>query len=157
MKPSPPFDNINFFHNCGPIAGAWDDPVQGVKGDFYNKRDLKTTDPDVREALIQAYGKWVETGVDGFRLDTVKHVEEDFWDEFSPAIRNYAGEKKFLQFGEVWKGAVTCRYTQANVWTRSKLCTLFRIKERLYWRRVSTLTDGWLGRRYRTAGIWRWG
>ena len=160
MKPSPPFDNINFFHNCGPIAGAWDDPVQGVKGDFYNKRDLKTTDPDVRKALIQAYGKWVETGVDGFRLDTVKHVEEDFWDEFSPAIRNYAGEKKFLQFGEVWKGAHSdlYRYTQGErLDSVLNYVLYFRIKDVFIGGgSTSALTDELAGREnggYRTAGI----
>ena len=32
------------------------------------------------------YKAWVDFGIDGFRIDTVKHVNMEFWQKFSPAI-----------------------------------------------------------------------
>jgi hypothetical protein len=43
-------------------------------------------------------------GIDGYRIDTVKHVNLEFWEAFAPAIRAKArelGREDFLQFGEV--------------------------------------------------------
>lgn len=48
--------------------------------------DLKTTDTAVREAL-NTWIKWLvaEYSFDGVRIDTVKHIEKDFWPDFSEA------------------------------------------------------------------------
>jgi glycosidase len=43
------------------------------------------------------------TGVDGFRLDTVKHVQHDFWQEHRKRTRAQLGAGFFL-IGEVWGG-----------------------------------------------------
>jgi glycosidase len=45
-----------------------------------------------------------DTDCDGFRVDTVRHVEASFWAPWCSAIRDYAGslgKKNFLMFGEV--------------------------------------------------------
>ena len=36
--------------------------------------------------MTDIYKKWVDFGIDGFRIDTVKHVNTEFWQKFSPAI-----------------------------------------------------------------------
>jgi glycosidase len=76
-------------------------------GDFFGLDDLDTTQPDVIEGLIDIYQTWIgEYGVDGFRIDTARHVQFDFWPQFSPAILNYAveqGKPNFSMFGEVFE------------------------------------------------------
>ena len=32
------------------------------------------------------YKQWVDFGIDGFRIDTVKHVNLEFWQKFVPDI-----------------------------------------------------------------------
>jgi len=105
-KPPAPFDRADFYNNCGKIAN-WSGNEQ-ILGDMSSLDDLKTTNPDVRSALIDVYSNWIKwTGIDGFRVDTVKHVEENFWDVFCPAIRTNSfainSNKKFMQFGEVYE------------------------------------------------------
>ena len=44
-------------------------------------------------------------GIDGFRIDTVKHVNMEFWQKFSPAVLKAArdsGSEDFFMFGEVF-------------------------------------------------------
>ena len=56
--------------------------------------------------MIDIYKTWVEdAGVDGFRIDTVKHVNMDFWKQFGPALQGHAasvGNNDFFMFGEVY-------------------------------------------------------
>lgn len=70
--------------------------------------DVDTTSTFVR----QAYGQWISSlvsvfGIDGLRIDTVKHVEKTFWPNFKSAANVYT-------LGEVLDGAVdyTCPYQE---------------------------------------------
>lgn len=66
--------------------------------------DFKTELPEVRDYLLEASISLAErVGLDGFRLDTVKHVEHDFWQEHRRRTRERLGEDFFL-LGEVWAG-----------------------------------------------------
>lgn len=62
----------------------------------------------VKEAMVESYARWVElTDIDGFRIDTVKHVEREFWRYFTQKVRqrlDKKGKKRFLMFGEVFDG-----------------------------------------------------
>lgn len=60
--------------------------------------DVKTEDSGIR-SLYQNWIKWLvsEYGFDGIRIDTVKHVEKDFWTGFTQAAGVYA-------IGEVFDG-----------------------------------------------------
>ncbi len=62
----------------------------------------------VKEAMVESYARWVElTDIDGFRIDTVKHVEREFWRYFTQKVRqrlDAKGKKRFLMFGEVFDG-----------------------------------------------------
>jgi len=54
--------------------------------------------------------------IDGFRIDTVKHVSDELWQAFGPAIDSHAdaaGMPDFFYFGEVFDAdpAFTSRYT----------------------------------------------
>ncbi len=66
--------------------------------------DFKTDLPEVRDHLLNAHlGLATRVGLDGFRLDTVKHVEHDFWQEHRRRLDAELGEQFFL-VGEVWGG-----------------------------------------------------
>jgi glycosidase len=72
----------------------------------------------VRQAMNKVFQRWIELGdFDGFRIDTLKHVEHGFWRDFCPAMRQRAkeiGKKNFLQFGEAFTGVdrLLAEYTQ---------------------------------------------
>ena len=56
--------------------------------------------------MIDIYANWIKDfDITGFRLDTVKHVNNEFWQSFIPAIQEAAqksGRKDFFIFGEVY-------------------------------------------------------
>ena len=102
------FQRPESYHRRGRVT-SWDDPEQVTFGDFPGGlKDLNTEDPAVVQALIDAYAEWVlKTDIDGFRIDTIKHVGLDFWKTFQPAIRQRlaaAGKTNFLMFGEAFDG-----------------------------------------------------
>lgn len=67
--------------------------------------DLRTELPQVREFLFQTHlGLAKRVDIDGFRLDTVKHVEHDFWQAHRTRSQAELGESFFL-LGEVWGGS----------------------------------------------------
>ncbi len=88
-----------------------------VYGDFVGLDDIDTTNPDVVVGMIDIFkGVVSEFKPDGFRIDTVKHVNVEFWTEFSPAIVEHAqsiGIPQFFMFGEVYdaKVEVLSKYT----------------------------------------------
>ena len=73
-------------------------------GDFDGLDDLMTEDPEVVTAFIDVYKTWMDLGIDGFRIDTVKHVNPEFWEDWTAAIREHAIEidPGFFMFGEVY-------------------------------------------------------
>ncbi len=85
-------------------------------GDFFGLDDLFTERPEVLTGMEDIYKSWVDFGVDGFRIDTVKHVNMAFWEKFSPTILEHAKAAKkpnFFMFGEVFDGnpAFMSQYT----------------------------------------------
>lgn len=90
------------YHNRG------DSTYQGESatfGDFSGLDDLFTERPEVLTGMENIYKKWVDFGVDGFRIDTVKHVNIEFWQQFIPSMRAEAakqGNNKFFMFGEIY-------------------------------------------------------
>lgn len=66
--------------------------------------DFKTELPYVADFLMKAHlGLARRSGLDGFRLDTVKHVDHPFWREHRRRTREELGPGFFL-LGEVWGG-----------------------------------------------------
>ena len=96
------------YHGFGRIT-SYEDPKQVQLGDFPGGlKDVATELPEVRAEMIDKYTRWVElVDLDGFRIDTVKHVEYEFWKEFAGGVRaRLAPQKKerFLMFGEAFDG-----------------------------------------------------
>jgi glycosidase len=76
-------------------------------GDFSGLDDLFTEHPHVLTGMIDIYSDWIDrTGIDGFRIDTARHVNPEFWQAFVPAMQARAkarGIPNFHIFGEVYK------------------------------------------------------
>src|SRR3954454_347804 len=91
------------YHNRGNSTFAGENSEYG---DFYGLDDLWTERPEVVRGMTKIYADWIgETGIDGYRLDTVKHADLDFWPQFSAGIKaaaDRAGKKDFFMFGEVY-------------------------------------------------------
>lgn len=106
-RPAAPFDNLTWYHNNGHI-GNYNDPEQ-ILGELVGLDDLKTESAPVRDALVAATN-WLidQTDCDGFRIDTVKHVEIGFWQDWTPRVQAHCaaiGKSNFLMFGEVFDGS----------------------------------------------------
>lgn len=86
------------------IGKEWDNDVDGEFGnyDYLMGVDLDMSDPEVLEEL-ETWGKWYYdfTGVDGFRLDAVKHIDFGFFKNWLGKLREYSG-KDIFAVGEYW-------------------------------------------------------
>jgi alpha-amylase len=90
------------YHNRGNTTFVGENSVHG---DFVGLDDIFTEHPRVVNGLIDVFTQWLDYGIDGYRIDTVRHVNNAFWQAFSPAIRAAArarGRPGFLQFAEVF-------------------------------------------------------
>ena len=92
-----------YYHNRGDTDFVDEDSLYG---DFVGLDDLNTAHPRVVEGMIEIYKDWItDYRVDGFRIDTAKHVRDEFWQQFAPAILDHAAElgiDHFHMFGEVY-------------------------------------------------------
>jgi alpha-amylase len=90
------------YHNRGNTTFTGEDSQYG---DFFGLDDLFTERPEVVRGMIDIYRTWVEDfDVDGFRIDTMKHVNDEFWQQFGPTMQQIAaadGNRDFFMFGEV--------------------------------------------------------
>ncbi|WP_443051525.1 pullulanase-type alpha-1,6-glucosidase [Streptomyces sp. NBC_00234] len=101
------------YHNRGDSTYAGESTEYG---DFSGLDDLWTERPEVVSGMEKIYEKWVrDFDIDGFRIDTVKHVDLDFWTQWATALDDYAAERgrdDFFMFGEVYSAdtAITSPY-----------------------------------------------
>nr|WP_320012314.1 alpha-amylase family glycosyl hydrolase [uncultured Desulfobulbus sp.] len=83
----------------------WSDEAEAINGDFLSLKELELNRSQVLDTLIRAYKYWIKTAdVDGFRIDTVKHMESSATAIFCNSIREYCrsiGKHNFFLFGEV--------------------------------------------------------
>ncbi|GAA0905150.1 pullulanase-type alpha-1,6-glucosidase [Streptomyces thermoalcalitolerans] len=101
------------YHNRGDSTFAGE---SSGHGDFAGLDDLWTERPEVVSGMKKIYQRWVEDfGIDGFRIDTVKHVNMEFWTQWATALDTYAarhGRENFFMFGEIFSAdtSVTAPY-----------------------------------------------
>lgn len=91
-----------YYHNRGETT-YWNESA--TMGDFVGLDDLMTEHPRVVSGMIDIYGSWIDRfGIDGFRVDTARHVNPEFWQAFVPAMLARAKAKgipNFHIFGEI--------------------------------------------------------
>jgi neopullulanase len=95
-------NDVTLYHNRGESTF---DGESSTMGDFVGLDDVKTEDPRAVAGFIQIYGDWIDKyAVDGFRVDTAKHVNPEFWQSFVTAMLSRAkarGIANFHIFGEI--------------------------------------------------------
>ena len=93
----------SMYHNRGDSTFAGENSTYG---DFSGLDDLWTERPEVVSGMEKIYQRWVrDYDIDGFRIDTVKHVNTEFWTQWATALDDYAakrGRDDFFMFGEVY-------------------------------------------------------
>jgi alpha-amylase len=95
----------SWFHNNGDITN-YNDINQVENFNLAGLPDLNTENPAVKAYFFENVLWWIrETGVDGLRLDTVRHVPMEYWNEFSYIIKQEFPD--FYLLGEVWKNSAS--------------------------------------------------
>ena len=139
-------DKNNYWHHVA-NSWNWDDPSRWwgqIAGDCV---DLNTENPAVDEYLIECYEKFIEMGVDGFRIDTSGHI--------APLTFNTAFIPRFKELGEKYAskrllagqtkpspfymyGEVCARYSGVTYRDQPILSPYYYT-----WKSSSTLEDEW--------------
>ena len=96
-------NDLSLYHNRGETTFRGENSLYG---DFAGLDDLFTENPVVVDGMIDIFKDWItDYGVDGFRIDTTRHVNPEFWQAFLPAMKAHAaslGKPHFYMFGEVY-------------------------------------------------------
>jgi len=96
-------NNIDVYNNQGDSHWVGE---SSVRGDFAGLDDVDTDSDKVVTGMVDIYKAIIdEFKPDGFRIDTVKHVNMEFWQTFSPALMAHAktqGISNFTMYGEVY-------------------------------------------------------
>jgi glycosidase len=99
-------NKLENYHNVGSVSSCWGEGRCEQLGDFYSLDDLATEKEEVYKGFIEIYGEWIKKyGFEGFRVDTARHVDDNFFKNWSPGIDAAAksvGIKNFTVYGEVW-------------------------------------------------------
>jgi glycosidase len=100
-------NELSNYHNVGDMNKCWSKSSCTKDGDFYGLDDLATEKLEVFSGWAEVYGSWIRKyGFSGFRVDTARHVDDDFFKNWSPLIQKeaeQAGIFNFTIFGEVWE------------------------------------------------------
>lgn len=115
MSTSEIYNPNNYYHSGyfqNPNYDDWTTKFAQIAGDCV---DLNTENPAVAEYVTDTYSEYINRGVDGFRVDTVRHIPRVVLNlMFNQQLMDAAaaaGKPNFLMFGEI-----CTRYTQ--VWYR---------------------------------------
>lgn len=101
----------NYYHNGYFASLNWDDwtcKFCQIAGDCV---DLNTENKAVADYTVDAYAQYLDMGVDGFRVDTVRHIPRlslnKWYNDRINAAAKASGNNNFYMFGEV-----CCRFSQ---------------------------------------------
>jgi len=99
-------NDVSNYHNRGDINWGSCSTACIEQGDFSGLDDLYTEKPEVVDGLAEVFGSWITRfKFDGFRIDTARHVDKDFYKRWIPQIlaaAKSAGIEDFEIFGETW-------------------------------------------------------
>ena len=92
-------------HERSPNYGAW--------WDLHALPKFNIQTPAVRRFLLGVGRRWIDYGIDGWRLDVANEIEDDdFWREFRGVVRD--GNPEAYIVGEVWLDSR--RWLQGDMW-----------------------------------------
>jgi alpha-amylase len=105
---APSFPEAAMYHHNGNITD-YNDPTQVENNDLNGLNDLAQENPVVHDKLLD-HVRWLvrESGADGLRVDTVKHVPKAFWSDWVVAANTFT-------IGEVLDGSVDANAAYAHI------------------------------------------
>ena len=107
LKSPPWLNDVTRYHNRGDIEFSSCSAGCLEQGDFFGLDDVFTEQPLVVDGLANVWSDWIRAyRIDGFRVDTAKHVDRAFFSAWMPKIRaaaRTAGVPAFEIFGEVFE------------------------------------------------------
>jgi cyclomaltodextrin glucanotransferase len=111
-------DNPPWFHHNGPLTN-YENQNQNENNDLKYLADFNHENPAVKQWLIDTYKTWLKKGIDGFRIDALKHMPRDsFIVDFAAAMLKQKND--FFMFGENFNGDPTAPYGPAYyTWNKS--------------------------------------
>jgi neopullulanase len=116
MENGPNSAYLDWFHVSGFPLNAYDVDKKPNYGAWWGLRALpkfNTGCPEVREFLWGIGRRWIDFGIDGWRLDVPSEIDDDsFWREFRRRVK--AGNPDAYIVGEVWTDAP--RWLQGDMW-----------------------------------------
>jgi glycosidase len=99
-------NDLTNYHERGGIDFSSCSRACYEQGDIFGLDDLFTEKPAVLNGLVQIYADWIKKyKLDGFRVDTARHVNAGFWRLWDPkmvAAAKSVGVDDFQIFGEVF-------------------------------------------------------
>ena len=134
-------DTNNYWHHLG-TSWNWDYPSRWwgqIAGDCV---DLNTENQAVSDYLVECYGKFIEMGVDGFRIDTTGHISrltfnKSFIPQFMALGEKYKDKRlngcPFYMFGEC-----CARFSEPTYRNQHNLSSYFYT-----WKSPQDLLDKW--------------
>jgi cyclomaltodextrin glucanotransferase len=93
-------DRLGWYNRHGPIRD-WNNPKELTKGELRGLADLNEDVWSFRSYMLETMAAWLDRGIDGFRIDAVKHMSLSFWQEFTATMRKRKPD--VVMFGE-WAG-----------------------------------------------------
>ena len=97
-------NKLSNYHNKGDVSD-WSDKWWYQNGDFFGLDDVKTENTEVVNGFADVYSQWInDYGVDAFRIDTAKHVDDAFFAKWWPkvVVATKATKPNVFAFGEVF-------------------------------------------------------
>ncbi len=95
---------VDWFHIKGFPLNAYSDGSQHTYKSWHgNKRlpQFNVKNPDVRRFLLNVAKYWTERGIDGWRLDAFKEIDDhSFWREFRDVVKGSNQDAYIV--GEIW-------------------------------------------------------
>jgi glycosidase len=89
-------NKLTNYHNRGDVQD-WNDKFWAQNGDFFGLDDIKTENQEVIDGFAAVYSQWVnDYGVDGFRVDTAKHVDDAFLGKWWPKVVSATDRKSVV-------------------------------------------------------------
>ncbi|QEH37139.1 Cyclomaltodextrinase [Aquisphaera giovannonii] len=128
---------LDWFHINGFPLNAYDAEKKPNYGAWWGLPALpkfNTGSPEVREFLWGIGRRWIDAGIDGWRLDVPNEIDDDsFWREFRRRV--HAGNPEAYIVGEVWTDSQ--RWLQGDMWDAvmnyqfTKACVAYFIGEKV--------------------------
>jgi cyclomaltodextrin glucanotransferase len=81
-------DKDNWYHHYGDVKD-WNDQWQIQNGELCGLATFNENNLQYRRYIIEAIKMWLDKGVDALRIDTVKHMPNWFWQEFTGEMASH--------------------------------------------------------------------